>query len=114
MRSPLVIAPPAILYAILILPALDTVLAGVASPTLAGIAELLGAPQLAFAGWMHYLAFDLFVGRWAYLDSRGHGVSGWIMAPILLFTLMLGPVGFLLYLGARGLGRSGTAEAVAG
>jgi hypothetical protein len=100
-QSPLVILPPALIYALLIFPNLGTVLTRVASPTLAGITTLLGTPNLALAGWMHYLAFDLFVGRWEYLDSRACGISGWLMAPALFFTLMLGPVGFLIYLGVR-------------
>ena len=108
MQSPLVIVLPALIYAALILPNLGVVLSGVASPTLAGIAALLGTPEAAFAGWMHYLAFDLFVGRWEYLDSRVRGISGWLMAPALIFTLMLGPVGFLIYLGVRAVGRSQT------
>ena len=49
----------------------------------------------------HFLAFDLFVGRWVYLDSRERGISAWLMAPILLVVLMLGPLGFILYLVVR-------------
>ncbi len=108
MRSSLVIVPPALFYALLILPNLGAVLSGVASPTLAGISALLGTPEAAFAGWMHYLAFDLFVGRWEYLDSRVRGISGWLMAPALFFTLMLGPVGYLIYLGVRAVVRNRT------
>jgi hypothetical protein len=110
MRSLLVIIPPAVIYALLIIPNLGTVLPGVASPSLAGIAGLLGTPTIAFAGWMHYLAFDLFVGRWVYLNSRARGISGWLMAPIMFFTLMLGPVGLLLYLGIRAMARGNPDE----
>ncbi|NJN43900.1 MAG: DUF4281 domain-containing protein [Anaerolineae bacterium] len=38
--------------------------------SLNGISTLLGNPSGATIGWAHFLAFDLFVGRWAYLDSR--------------------------------------------
>jgi hypothetical protein len=51
--------------------------------------------------WAHLLAFDLFVGRWAYLDSRQHDISAWIASPLLFFILMAGPLGFLVYLGGR-------------
>jgi hypothetical protein len=77
----------------------------VLSPSLAGIAALLGTPAGATIAWVHFLAFDLLVGRWAYLDSRERGVSAWLMGPVLFFTLMLGPVGFLLYLAVRALHR---------
>jgi hypothetical protein len=104
--SPLICAGPAALYLVLALPRLGELLAAVASPTLEGIAAALGTPALATLAWAHFLAFDLFVGRWAYLDSRERGISAWLMAPVLFFTLMLGPIGFLLYLGVRALQRA--------
>ena len=73
------------------------------SPTLDGIASLLGTPAGAAAGWVHFLAFDLFVGRWAYLDSRERGVSAWLISPTLFLILMAGPLGLLLYLAVRWL-----------
>lgn len=109
MGSPLVSAAPALLYLALVLPRLGQLLPALASPTPAGVAALLGTPAGATLAWAHFLAFDLFVGRWAYLDSRERGVSAWLMAPVLLVVLMLGPVGFLLYLAARALaGRRAT------
>ena len=83
------------------LPGLAEVLPAVTSPTLAGIAALLGTPERATIGWVHFLAFDLFVGRWVYLDSRERGISAWLMASILFVVLMLGPLGFVLYLAIR-------------
>lgn len=73
----------------------------VSSPTLAGIAALLGTPDGATIAWAHFLAFDLFVGRWTYLDGHERGISALLMAPVLFLTLMLGPIGFLLYLVLR-------------
>ena len=99
--SPLVIAAPAVLYVLLVLPQIGTIFPAVANPALPGIAALLGTPTGATIAWAHFLAFDLFVGRWAYLDSRERGISAWIMAPVLFLILMLGPAGFLLYLGVR-------------
>lgn len=98
MNSPFVIAPAALLYAILVLPLIGDVLPAVMNPTLEGVAALLSSEAGATIGWVHFLAFDLFVGRWAYLDSQKQHISAWLMAPVLFFTLMLGPIGFLLYL----------------
>jgi hypothetical protein len=100
-NSPFIIAPAALLYAILVLPLIGDVLPAVMNPTLDGVAALLASEAGATIGWVHFLAFDLFVGRWAYLDSQKRGISAWLMAPILYFTLMLGPIGFLLYLLVR-------------
>lgn len=99
--SPWIVAPVAILYAVLVLPQAGGLFGSLANPTLDGIASLIGMPEGAVIGWAHFLAFDLFVGRWAYLDSREREISALIMAPVLFFVLMLGPVGFLAYLIVR-------------
>jgi hypothetical protein len=99
--SPWIAAPTALIYAILVLPSAATLLPALTQPTLAGIATLLGTPEAAAIAWAHFLTFDLLTGRWAYLDSRARKISAWIMAPVLLLTFLLGPLGFLLYLLVR-------------
>ena len=101
MRSPLVSALPAVLYAALVLPRIGAIWPVLFRPTLAGVTALLSSPAAATIAWVHFLAFDLFVGRWIYLDSRERQISPWAMAPVLFLTLMLGPVGFLCYLALR-------------
>jgi hypothetical protein len=65
--------------------------------TLHGVAELFSNPWLLLAGWVHYLAFDLFVGTWETRDAMAHGVPRWLLVPCLLMTFLFGPVGFLAY-----------------
>ncbi len=101
LRSPFVSAAPALIYAALVLPRLDTIWPAIARPTLNGVAALLGSPEGATIAWVHFLAFDLFVGRWIYLDSQERRLSALLTAPVLFLTLMLGPLGFLLYLVIR-------------
>jgi hypothetical protein len=96
--SPLIVLPPVLIYAVLVLPALGDVLPAVASPTLESVRGLLGTDDGAAAGWAHFIAFDLFVGRWAWLDSREREVPALVMAPVLLLTIMLGPLGLAVYL----------------
>ena len=98
LQSPLVAAPAAILYAVLVLPNVGEIFLEVVNPSLPAIAKLLGSPAGATIAWAHFLTFDLFVGRWVYLDSRDRAISAWLMAPVLFFILMLGPIGLLLYL----------------
>ena len=100
-RSPWIVLGPIGIYAILILPRLAPVLSAVQQPTLPGIQALLGTPAGATLAWAHFLAFDLFIGRWISLDSRERGLSPWLVSPLLLLTLMLGPLGLLSYLGLR-------------
>ncbi|MFN2100133.1 ABA4-like family protein [Altererythrobacter sp. MF3-039] len=52
-------------------------------------------------GWIHYLAFDLFVGIWIARDADAKGFSRILQAPILFFTFMAGPVGLFLWLVIR-------------
>lgn len=52
-------------------------------------------------GWTHYLAFDLFVGRWIARDADAMGVGRLVQLPFLVVTLMAGPIGLLAWLGLR-------------
>tara|TARA_B100000768_G_C11210398_1_gene345745 strand:+ start:215 stop:637 length:423 start_codon:yes stop_codon:yes gene_type:complete len=54
-------------------------------------------PELIAAGWLHYLAFDFWVGCWVLREAKTKGIGHkWLIIP-LLSTFMLGPVGILLY-----------------
>lgn len=99
--SPLIVVPVLAAYALLVLPALGEVLPAVASPTLDGVRALLGTPDGAAAAWAHMVGFDLFVGRWMWLDCRKRGVPALVMAPVLLLTILLGPIGLAVHLGLR-------------
>ncbi|MEH1166831.1 ABA4-like family protein [Micromonospora sp. CPCC 205539] len=99
--SPLIVLPVVVIYAVLVIPAFDVVLPAVAAPSLDGVRELLGTFDGAAAGWAHMIAFDLFVGRWAWLDSRERGVPALVMAPVLVVTILLGPLGLAAYLAVR-------------
>jgi hypothetical protein len=112
--SPWIIVGAAALYAALVLPSVLQVLPAVMNPSLQGITTLLGTPAGATIAWVHFLAFDLFVGRWVYLDSREKKVTPLIVSPMLFFVLMLGPLGFLLYLVIRSFARTQTSKAVRG
>jgi hypothetical protein len=58
----------------------------------------LSRPQAFLAGWAHYVAFDLFVGRWiwrtALAERRGCRTA-------LVATMMFGPSGLLLFMAQR-------------
>lgn len=78
-------------------------LADFATLTPETLAALFSDPYLAVLGWMHYLAFDLWVGRWIYLDGIERGVHPVLRGVAMLFTFLLGPIGYLLYLLFRSL-----------
>jgi len=99
--SPLIVVPVLAIYAILVIPALGDLLPVVTNPTLGGVRELLGSADGAAAAWAHMLAFDLFVGRWIWLDARDRGVPQLVLAPILLLTILFGPLGLAAGLAVR-------------
>lgn len=55
------------------------------------------SPEAAAAGWMHYLAFDYWVGCWMLRDAQKKSIPHALIILPLLCTFMLGPVGILLY-----------------
>jgi len=69
--------------------------------SLAGIGAFFDDPRLRLLGWVHYLAFDLWVGAWEAEDAGRSGVPHALLLPALALTFLLGPVGLLLYLGVR-------------
>ena len=66
--------------------------------SLAGVKAMFTVDALLLAGWIHYLAFDLFVGSWEVEDARANGVHHLLVIPCLGATLMAGPAGLVLYL----------------
>ncbi len=66
--------------------------------SLAGVQRLLAHDWITLYAWVHYLAFDLMVGAWEVRDAQRLGIHQAWLVPCLALTLMLGPVGLLLYL----------------
>lgn len=116
LRSPLAVAGPALLYAVLVVPLLATLLPAVACPALPGIAALLGTPLGATIAWMHFLALDLLAGRWLFLEARARGLGAAVTSPLLVLTLLFAPLGLLAALavfsrpGGAVLGWAGSAR----
>ena len=69
--------------------------------SLAAVAQLFDNRWLLLAGWVHYLAFDLFIGAWETRDAMARRVPRLLLAPCLLMTFMLGPIGLLCYHAVR-------------
>lgn len=65
--------------------------------TLVAVQRLFAVPEVALAGWIHYLAFDLFVGLWIAKRADGQGLSRWLQAPLLMLTIFFAPIGLLLF-----------------
>jgi len=66
--------------------------------SLDSVAALFASKPLLLAGWVHYLAFDLFLGNWLLRRSQAEAIPHWLMLPVLPMTFLFGPVGFVAYL----------------
>ena len=65
--------------------------------SLAQVKSLFTQDRVILAGWVHYLAFDLFIGCWEVMDARERGINHLLVVPCLFLTFMFGPLGLLLY-----------------
>src|SRR5690606_5829788 len=72
--------------------------AGADFTSIAGVQAVFATPGGVTLGWVHYLAFDLFVGLWIARTSDEIRLSRIVQAPILVATLMFGPFGLLIFL----------------
>ncbi len=63
----------------------------------AGVMKLFEDPYAVTAGWIHYLAFDMFIGAWEVTDSHKHNIAHWKIIPCLVLTFLFGPIGLLAY-----------------
>jgi hypothetical protein len=91
---PLVIA---VMYVVLMATNLASAPAGAGFGSLDAIGSLFSVRGLLLAGWIHYLAFDLFVGSWEVSDARANGIHHLFVVPCLFATFMAGPAGLALY-----------------
>jgi Domain of unknown function (DUF4281) len=65
--------------------------------SLPDVMALFTNPHVALAGWVHYLAFDLFVGAWATRTARAAGINHLLVLPHLALIFLFGPAGFLTF-----------------
>ncbi|MFF2925165.1 ABA4-like family protein [Streptomyces celluloflavus] len=99
--SPLPMVPVLAVYLALAVPVFPHLWAAVSSPGLAGFQELVALGGGAGAIWAQVIAWDLFLGQWMYREARALGVHPLVTGPLLALTVLLSPIGVLLFLGIR-------------
>jgi hypothetical protein len=65
--------------------------------SLAQVQQLFQNPFALLGGWIHYLAFDLFIGSWEVRDAQRLGLNHFLVIPCLALTFLFGPIGLMLY-----------------
>ena len=69
--------------------------------SLGGIGAFFADPRLLLLGWVHYLAFDIWVASWEAEEGRRLGMPHWLLAPCMFVTFLVGPIGLLMFMLAR-------------
>lgn len=93
-----------LIYAIYIFKAIQ-IGGGMDFGSLESVMKLFTEENAALGGWVHYLAFDLLVGMWILDQNKELKLHQLLIAPCLFATLMLGPVGFLIFSGLKAFKR---------
>lgn len=65
--------------------------------SIAEVRALFMSDPVLVAGWVHYLAFDLFIGTFIAIEADKRGWNRLLQAPILVATFLFGPLGLLLF-----------------
>lgn len=80
--------------------------------TLQQVKTLFSYDMVVCAGWVHYLAFDLFVGLWVAKKADAMQIHRLLQVPVLLLVFLFGPVGLgLFYLIEGGMKLAGKSPA---
>jgi len=92
------LAPLAAAYTLAVLPNLVDILVLLGSdmPTPEIVVSLFDDREVILIGWLHYLAFDLFVGRWTWQRLMATNQPLYVSFPVLLLSMMVAPLGALL------------------
>ncbi|MET9376976.1 ABA4-like family protein [Streptomyces sp. NPDC002992] len=99
--SPLTVIPILAVYLALAIPVLPELWAAVSSPDIDTFRELMALANGAGAIWAQVIAWDLLLGQWMYREARRLGLSPLLMGPLLILTILLSPLGLLVFLGLR-------------
>jgi hypothetical protein len=99
--SPYIVLPALVVWAVAIAPVFTDFATEMLNPDLAGVRALFADDDVVAAVWAQVLAWDLFIGRWIYLDSRERRIHPLVTGPLLVLTILLSPIGMPLHLALR-------------
>ena len=83
-------------YTFIIIKALPLIKPDVFS-SLSSIRNLFANDTTLLAGWIHYLAFDLFVGVYIVKEAQKYFIHRSIVTILLPLTFLFGPIGYVAF-----------------
>lgn len=99
--SPLTVVPVLLVYVTMAVPVAPELWSAVSSPDIDVFRELTARANGAGAVWAQVIAWDLLIGQWMYHEARRLGVHPAVMGPLLVLTILLSPIGLLVFLVLR-------------
>ncbi|MGX7827675.1 ABA4-like family protein [Actinokineospora sp. 24-640] len=99
--SPLIVLPIVAVWIALAVPVFPELWSAVANPSLEGLKGLLADDRAVALLWAQIIAWDLFLGRWVYLESRRLDMSPLLMGPLLVALILLSPLVLPVFLALR-------------
>ncbi len=69
--------------------------------SLENVQKLFANPWVALGGWVHYLAFDMFIGSRIARQTNELGLPRWPLIALLPLTFLFGPIGYLTFEGLK-------------
>ncbi|MGW7366174.1 ABA4-like family protein [Streptomyces sp. NPDC054841] len=107
--SPLTAVPILLVYLGLAVPVFPELWTAVREPDLETFRDLVAHADGAGAIWAQVIAWDLLIGQWMYGEARRLGLHPLLMGPLLVLTVLLSPIGLLVFLTLRAV-RTGFRE----
>lgn len=71
--------------------------------TLENVKQLFQHDNALLIGWIHYLAFDLFIATWIVQCAVDLKISRWLFMIVLPITFLFGPLGYFLFISMIGI-----------
>ncbi|GAA4445679.1 ABA4-like family protein [Actinokineospora soli] len=101
MASPAVVLPGVAIWLVLAVPIFPELWTAVTSPSLEVLRDLVADDRAIALLWAQIIAWDLFLGRWVYLESRKLDMHPLLMGPLLVALVLLSPVVLPVFLALR-------------
>ena len=94
----LFLAPLLVAYTIAVIPHLPEILLAFSSemPTPSLVVDMFAESDVILVGWLHFLAFDLMMGRWVWQRLVATNKPIYVSMPILFLSMMVAPLGCLI------------------
>jgi hypothetical protein len=99
--STLTVVPVLLVYLAMAAPVFPELWSAVSSPDIDVFRDLTARANGAGAVWAQVIAWDLLLGQWMYREARRLGIHPWVMGPLLVLTILLSPIGLLVFLVLR-------------